>query len=153
MFIKGDLFCAFSLIPFELKGQEVTELFMFSWIGKRGKRKRFFDGNILMDYVGHLSQFCLQTMLSDIYSVWLNFGQKTQPPLHDHDTPACSKLWMRSAVCTLSNNCRVWNKRTGQGIFPKINKSTGLYCSLLWNKAAGQYFSWKQINAQCVFIR
>ena len=31
----------------------------------------------------------------------------------------------------LSNNRRVWNKRTGQGIFPKINKCTG------------QDFSWK----------
>ena len=37
-------------------------------------------------------------MPSDIYSMNL-IGQKTQPPLHDDDTPARSKLWMRSAVC------------------------------------------------------
>ena len=29
------------------------------------------------------------------------FGQKSQPPLHDDDTPARSKLWMRSAVYVL----------------------------------------------------
>ena len=45
----------------------------------------------------------------------------------------------------VSNNHKVWNKRAGQGIFPKLINAQGCYSTVhnRANKLAGQDFSWK----------
>jgi hypothetical protein len=46
--IIDDLFHWIQFDPFWIKGQEVTQLFKFLWIGKRENKKKI-NGKILMD--------------------------------------------------------------------------------------------------------
>ena len=53
--------------------------------------------------------------------------------------------FLQNAYSGVSNNRTVWNKRTGQVIFPKLINTQGCHSTVQYraNKRTGQTFSWK----------